>query len=422
MLRYLLSQIFGKDKLHKAAQKGDFARMRKHIAKGADVNAPGPQGATPLFFTANTGSVEAAKLLLDHGAKVNHTLPEGGQPLHSALLQRHLDLSLFLLDNGADIHKATVAGVRPLHLAALAGLTPVLGRLLREGADMHALTTQGQTVLYCALAGMSLNNSNDAGCVRMLFASGVDPRIGAAVMEENMEGFSDAAKLALRRELETLAGTTQDEAMRRFIAQHIGTMSGKRISPFAGELTQSDDPDLDDWWYSAPIAVPFWDGRKLPFVYVFSPVEDPDFITAADNAAANFCKLTREARLALTPLVDENCRMSVENTDYGPDTEALQQRWLGSPGSEDRTPLWNCLTSPETIYIQRRHRRDQDIYVHMGMDCEWEEEHGLQFVFRKGLHCTRVSQQDGWLTEADAFDLPDSEDKLLSMFGKKPKK
>lgn len=52
----------------------------------------------------------------------------------------------------------------------------------------------------------------------------------------------------------------------------------------------------------------------------------------------------------------------------------------------------------------------------MDLDCEWEEEHGLALVFRKGMRLTRVSQYDGWLTEADAFDRPDAEDLLLSQF------
>lgn len=418
MLQKLL-YYFGPNQLHKAAQKGDIPRMRKLIARGADVNAAGPQGSTPLFFTANTGSVESARVLLDSGADVNRSIPEGGQVLHSALLKRHLDLSLYLIDNGADIHKATVAGVRPIHLAALSGLTAVLGRLIRDGADMHELTKQGQSVLYCALAGMTLNNTDDAGCLRMLFASGVDPRVGAGVMEENMAGFSDIARHALRRELDALAEKSRDEEMRRFVTRHIGAMAGKRMSALVGGLTQSDDPSLDDWWYSGPVAVPFWDGREYPFVYVFSPATDPDFITAADRAVANFLKQTREDRLALTPLLDENCRAACENTDYGPDDAKLRQRWLGP---EDRAALWDFVTPPDSIHVQRRHRRDEDIYVHMGMDCEWEDEHGLQFVFRKGLKLTRINQQDGWLTDADAFALPDSEDKLLSQFGKKIKK
>lgn len=412
----MLSKLFyyiGGNLLHKAAQKGDLPRMRKLIDKGADVNAVGPQKASPLYFAANSGSVEAAKLLLDHGADLHYTIPEGGSSLHSALLKQHLDLSLFLIDKGADIHKATTAGVTPLHLAALSGLTPALGRMLREGADIHTLTAQGQSAIYCALAGMSLRKSDDAACLSMLFASGADPRTGSTVVEDNFAGFSDAAKQALRKELENIAEKTRDEDLRQFALRTISAMAGKLLSAFVGELTQSDDPALNDWWYSEPVAVPFWDGRNIPFVYVFSPADDPGFIADADRATANVLKLTAEDRLAVTPYVEANCRASCEaaGLDSG--------EWI-KPG--ETGAVWRGLTIPEYIQIQRRHRRDKDMYAQMGMDCEWEEEHGLQFVFRRGRKLTRVSIQDGWLTEADALGLDDSEDELLSRFHEKSSK
>jgi hypothetical protein len=40
----------------------------------------------------------------------------------------------------------------------------------------------------------------------------------------------------------------------------------------------------------------------------------------------------------------------------------------------------------------------------------------LQLVFRQGRQLTRVSGQDGHLTHADAYNVPDSEDALLSSF------
>jgi len=418
MLQKLFLYIGG-NRLHKAAQVGDVARMRKLIAKGADVNAIGPQGSTPLFLTANTGTVEGAKLLLDNGANINHTIPEGGQALHSALLKRHTDLAHLLLDRGADIDKPTSAGVTPLHLAALSGLTAIMGRLIRSGANIHALTEQGQSAIYCAMAHMTLSQTNDASGLRMLFAAGVDPRKGAEVVEENMAGFSDAAKSALRNELETLAKNTDDAELRVFVESHLASMSGTLLSAVVGSMTQSDDEDTPDWWYSRPIAIPFWGDRKIPVVYEFSPVNEPKFVAVADIAITNFLKLTETDKLALTPLLDENCRAVCENIDLGPGSAELKKRWLSS---EDRTTLWQDVAPPESIRIQRRHRRDEDIYVHMSMDCGWEEEHGLQLVFRRGQQLTRISQQDGWLTDADAYALLDKEDKLLSAFGKKAKK
>lgn len=37
-------------------------------------------------------------------------------------------------------------------------------------------------------------------------------------------------------------------------------------------------------------------------------------------------------------------------------------------------------------------------------------------MFRQGKKLTRISDQDGHLTEADAYDKPDEEDELLSHY------
>lgn len=402
----LLKKLFyyiGSDKLHKATQAGDVKRMRSLIQRGADVNALGPQKATPLFFAANIGSVEAAKLLLANGASINHAFQEGGTALHSALMRQHEDLSHFLIDSGANIHKKTDSGVTPLHLAALSGLYAVLGRLLRAGADIHALTREGQGAVYCVLAGMTLRQSEDATCLRMLFDAGVDPRIGADVLEDNMVGFSEKSKQALRKELETLVAASGDPELKLFANRMTAAMSGRMHSPLLNNLSQSDDEDLADWWYSEPMAFPFWDNKKIPVAYVFTPHEDQNFVLAADAAIARFLKLTPEDRLDLTPLLEASREQSGANAYTDKD-------------------VWDCLTPPEVIQVHRRHRRDQDIYVQMGMNCAWEPEDGLQFVFRKGVRITRVSRQDGWLTEADAQDIPDREDALLSQFSKRPKR
>ena len=418
MLQKLFTYI-GANRLHRAAQIGDVKRMRALIANGADVNAPGPQGATPLFLTTSTGSVEGAKLLLENGADINRAIPEGGQALHSALLKRHSELAHFLIDNGANIHHPTSAGVTPVHLAALSCMTTVLGRLIREGANINLLTDLGQSAIYCAMAGMTIFGDDDSACLHLLFASGIDPRNGADVVEFNIAGFSDASKDALRTELKALNQNTTDAGLQTFIKQHMASMEGTLLSAVVGSMTPSEDKEFANWWYSRPIAIPFWDNREIQVVYEFSPGGDTRFVTEADLAMVNFLQLPGTAKEALTKLLDENCRDVCESTDFGARDAELKKRWFSS---EDRTTLWQYVSPPQTIRVQRRHHRDKDIYVHMHMECEWEEEHGLQLVFRKGQQLTRISQQDGYLTDADAFNLPDSQDILLSRFGKKPKK
>lgn len=415
MLKNIL-QHFGGHKLHKATQLDNLPRMRKLIEAGADVNQPGPQGATPLFFTANLGSVQGAKLLLDNGAKIDHAIGEGGTTLHSALLKNHEDLAIFLLDNGANHNRATQAGVTPLHLAALGGMTAVVGRLLRGGANIRTLTGQKQGIIYCAMAGMTFRRSDDASCMSLLFASGADPRDGAEVLRDNLEGFSEDARNALRKELDALAQKTEDAELRDFITRFRGHMDGALLSALLGPLTRSDDDELRDWWYSEPRVTEFWDKKRIPFVYVFEPDEDREFITAADAAVKNFLKLTAEDRLQLTPLLEENCREICDDTEYGEEVA----EWLNAD-SKNAAALWDSVSAPEAILVQRRHRRDKDIYIQMSLDCKWERESGIQMVFRKGMALTRISVMDGWLTDADALGLEDSEDKLLSSFYKRTK-
>ncbi len=404
------------NKLCKEARKGDVAGMRVCIAKGADIGGPGGRAMPPLFLCSSMGSLEGVKILLDNGADIHQTFVEGGTALHTALLNRREDLALFLIDRGADIHKATITGVAPIHLAALGGLLNALKRLLKDGVNMHALTTEGQSAIYCALAGLSLNATTDPSCLRLLFAAGADPRVGGQVLEENIKAFSESANAFFREQLEVLAAQSDDEDLRSFARRIIGEVSGRMVSTKVGTLIRSEDEDLKDWWYSEPIAIPFWDNAEMPVVYVFSPEQDPEFITAADAAIANFLKKTREDRLELTPLLEQNCRRACAEKNVPEDELA---RWFSAEGE---FAVWNLVTVPETVHLQRRHRRDQDIYVQMGLECPWDRENGIQFVFRRGLRVTRVSTHDGWLTDADAFGLLDAEDELLSAFLKKQRK
>lgn len=190
---------------------------------------------------------------------------------------------------------------------------------------------------------------------------------------------------------------------------------GKQYSFVAGTLRQ--DPEFDDWWHGEALAFPFWDGRSLPVVYEFDPQEDPRFVVEADAALKRFLRKSREDRLALAPELERSCRRCWEAVDYcgtvlGLSNEELETRWLGK---ENGNTPWNYVAFPEEVHVRRRDRRDREIYVSMSLRCEWQEV-GLLMVFRKGSQLTRLSGNDGWLTEADAFGKDDSEDELLSRY------
>jgi ankyrin repeat protein len=54
------------------------------IVKGADVNAKGTHGMTPLHWAAQEGYVDMAELLIAKGAAVNAKDDEGRRPLRVA--------------------------------------------------------------------------------------------------------------------------------------------------------------------------------------------------------------------------------------------------------------------------------------------------------------------------------------------------
>ncbi|MFI0410437.1 DUF6985 domain-containing protein [Actinomadura sp. 3N508] len=46
---------------------------------------------------------------------------------------------------------------------------------------------------------------------------------------------------------------------------------------------------------------------------------------------------------------------------------------------------------------------DDHVYVSLECECDWEEEHGLQIVFRDGRTVTKVGPYDGHLTNSSAW-------------------
>lgn len=181
------------------------------------------------------------------------------------------------------------------------------------------------------------------------------------------------------------------------------------VSTIIGALRQ--DERFHDWWKSEDIAVPFFGGKALAVVFMgYEPEADSEFIGEADSALRNFLNLGEADRLKISEHVHRNCMDFLEAVEFDP--EVVDERVLDI---NDTAEVW-AFVHPQQIHVRRRHRRDRDIYITVACECDWEEEHGLQLVFRQGRQLTRVSDQDDHLTNADAYDVPDSEDALLSSF------
>ncbi len=184
-------------------------------------------------------------------------------------------------------------------------------------------------------------------------------------------------------------------------------MDKEIISKIIGQLKQ--EVNFPDWWKSEEIEIPFFDNNRLKITFMnFEPEFDKTFIDEADQALKNFLKLNTDDRNLISDLAYKNSIDFLDAVEYAEVDEPLRQ-------IKNKNEIWKFI-QPTEIYVTRRPYKEQDIYVQIACECDWEQEHGLQLVFRQGKKLTRISEQDGHLTEADAYDKPDKEDELLSRF------
>jgi len=184
--------------LHCAAFWGQKEISRLLIAKGADVNARGPEG-TPLHLSAMLGYSGVTELLLSQGAHVDDRDDSGQTPLHKAVkmgslicydprdgLFRNVDPDLdkektdefvevirLVIASGADVNKWQqingLADLTPLHIASIKGCRKTAEILITAGSKLNPKDgTYGFTPLHCA----SANGKSEV--VELLISKGAD--------------------------------------------------------------------------------------------------------------------------------------------------------------------------------------------------------------------------------------------------------
>ena len=103
--------------LSNAVIASDIDRIKLLVEKGADVNAPDPQGWTPLQNAARQKKDGLIKVLVGLGADPNRSDGAGMTPLMAAITRDHVPTVKALLENGADIEQPGIGDYRPLALA-----------------------------------------------------------------------------------------------------------------------------------------------------------------------------------------------------------------------------------------------------------------------------------------------------------------
>ncbi|MCB9898645.1 MAG: ankyrin repeat domain-containing protein [Planctomycetes bacterium] len=158
----------GSGSLLAAALSGSVDDLADRLASGADANARGPGGLTPLLCAAS--DVDKVRLLLAHGADPS-TRSELGQTVFLAAAARDggLPVLRLLLARGPAASQDDLD--EALRAAALAGDLAKIDLLSDAGASLEAPGEEGETALMLATW------QGDAELVRQLVARGaeVDP-------------------------------------------------------------------------------------------------------------------------------------------------------------------------------------------------------------------------------------------------------
>jgi ankyrin repeat protein len=166
----------GEQSLLEAAVAGNTGAALAALQAGGDVNARGPDGATPLIWAAYNGDAELAKRLLEKGADANAKNEFGTFPLAEAAIGGYADVIGVLLKGGADANLPNNEGETALMAVARTGNVEAATLLLDAGADVNAIELWGQqSALMWAAA------QKQPQMIKLLIARGADVNARGAV-------------------------------------------------------------------------------------------------------------------------------------------------------------------------------------------------------------------------------------------------
>src|SRR5438552_6377731 len=153
-----------------AAERGDRAAvLRMLAAKGADVNAPSPDGTTAIMWAASNDDVELVRALVRAGANVKAKNQLGTSALTEAAIIGSAPIINVLIKAGADPNTKNPEGETPLMAAARSGKVDAAKVLVEAGADVNAKEAfGGQSALMWAAA------QSQADMVKFLASKGAD--------------------------------------------------------------------------------------------------------------------------------------------------------------------------------------------------------------------------------------------------------
>jgi ankyrin repeat protein len=181
------------------AALGDAGQIEFLLSKGANLEAQGADGATPLFYAINHNQSDAAILLLQHHANPNVrgsepflTSNHNHSPLMSAVILSEVLVVQALLNAGAEVNATDTGGCTAICYALAVGLQnpderKIFDLLISAKASLRLQTQEankGMSNFFTILLAHALTQQDkheDASAalqrVSQLLAGGVDPNL-----------------------------------------------------------------------------------------------------------------------------------------------------------------------------------------------------------------------------------------------------
>jgi ankyrin repeat protein len=167
------------EELIDAARENNLPEVERLLSDGADIEAKGYDGWTPLHWASAEEHSQVCQALREHGADIEARDIIGRTPLHIVAMEGQLAVVNELLSpndsngttsilgkrkrqrQGANVETKDNNGDTPLHSASIFGHLPVVKALLSAGADILAADNAGRLPIHRAVA-MGQGNSEVA--------------------------------------------------------------------------------------------------------------------------------------------------------------------------------------------------------------------------------------------------------------------
>ena len=159
--------------------------------------------------------------------------------------------------------------------------------------------------------------------------------------------------------------------------------------PPIGKATKDKERD---WYYSEPMLMPVL-GNQMCQIIVECYDEDSnqeEFHTAIKN----FLSINQSV------LKDAESDVFQYYQDCNKDWDEGNERYISIESPND---VWKHVQLGTKPLVTRRGYGEQGIYISLDCECAWEEEHGLQIVFKNGLKINKIGAYDGHYTNSDAY-------------------